>query len=196
MGKVPGPGERRPSGRVPMMPIAPLMIEHRLIERMIRVIKRETEALGAAGKVRPEFIDRAVDFIRTYADRCHHGKEEDILFCLLEEKALSIEHRRIVEELKEEHARARSLTSRLVAAKARYVLGEHGALDEIKTAMRELVEFYPVHIEKEDRHFFIPCMEYFSIHEQDDMLDEFSEFDRRLIHEHYRSVVEKSESGG
>ena len=31
-------------------------------------------------EVDPVFIDTAVDFIRTYADRCHHGKEEDLLF--------------------------------------------------------------------------------------------------------------------
>jgi len=63
-----------------MMPIAPLMIEHRLIERMIKVMKNEVNVISATGRARPEFIDAAVDFIRTYADRCHHGKEEDILF--------------------------------------------------------------------------------------------------------------------
>ena len=178
------------------MPIAPLMIEHRLIERMIRVIKREIGAMGTTGKVRPEFIDRAVDFIRAYADRCHHGKEEDILFRDLEERVLSEDHRRTVEELREEHRHARSLTAQLVAAKERYFLHDGNALDRIKTTMQELVDFYPAHIEKEDRHFFIPCMEYLSSHEQDDMLEAFSEFDRRLIHELYRSVVEKSEGGG
>jgi len=178
------------------MPIAPLMIEHRLIERMIRVIKREIETIRTTGKVRPEFIDRAVDFIRTYADRCHHGKEEDILFLQLGERALSDQHRRIVEELRDEHVRARSLTAQLVAAKERYVLQDGSALDAIVATMQELVDFYPVHIEKEDRHFFIPSMEYLSIHEQDDMLEAFSEFDRRLIHELYRAVVEKSEGAG
>ena len=36
--------------------------------------------------VDPVFIDTAVDFIHTYADRCHHGKEEDILFKALAAK--------------------------------------------------------------------------------------------------------------
>jgi hemerythrin-like domain-containing protein len=62
--------------------------------------------------------------------------------------------------------------------------------------MKGLVDFYPGHIEKEDRRFFIPCMAYFSSREQDDMLEAFREFDRRLIHEKYRSVVEKFEGKG
>ena len=149
--------------------------------------------MGREGNAKPQFIDGAVDFIRTYADRCHHGKEEDILFRLLSQKPISDHHREVVEELMQEHVQARSLTGQLVAAKDRYVAGDRGAVSEIRTVMSQLVGFYPVHIEKEDRHFFIPCMEYFSRHEQDDMLEAFGEFDRTLIHEKYRAVIEKFE---
>lgn len=58
----------------------PIMIEHRLIERMISVVKRTLTKITSAEEVDPVFIDTAVDFIRIYADRTHHGKEEDILF--------------------------------------------------------------------------------------------------------------------
>ena len=63
-----------------MLPIGPLMIEHRLIEKMIKVMQQKVEAWKQEERINPEFIDVAVDFIRTYADKCHHGKEEDILF--------------------------------------------------------------------------------------------------------------------
>jgi hypothetical protein len=59
---------------------APLMIEHRLIERMIGIIKRILSQIEKEEKIDPVFVDTTVDFIRTYADRTHHGKEEDILF--------------------------------------------------------------------------------------------------------------------
>lgn len=176
-----------------MMPIAPLMIEHRLIERMIRVIRHEIDLMGDTGKARPEFIDGAVDFMRTYADRCHHGKEEGILFARLLERKISDHYRQTVDDLVEEHVRARALTGALVAAKERYVSGDAGALEEIRARMRALVDFYPLHIEKEDRHFFIPCMEYFSQREQDLMLEAFGDFDRTLIHEKYRGVLERFE---
>ena len=57
-----------------MMPIGPLMKEHRLIERMIALMEKELGRLNAGEELDPGFIDIAVDFIRTYADRCHHGK--------------------------------------------------------------------------------------------------------------------------
>ena len=177
-----------------MMPVAPLMIEHRLIERMIKVMSTEVEEIRKTGKLRPEFIDQAVDFIRMYADRCHHGKEEDILFEMLGRTTMSDQYRQTMEELRGEHVVAREMTARLVAAKDRHIAGDGAALGDAVTIMKGLVEFYPLHIEKEDRRFFIPCMAYFSSHEQDDMLEAFWEFDRKLIHEKYRSVVEKFES--
>jgi hemerythrin-like domain-containing protein len=169
------------------------MIEHRLIERMVKVMKHEIEAIGRTGKARPEFIDEAIDFMKTFADRCHHGKEEGLLFAQLSEKRITDHYKQTVDELVQEHARARSLTANLVDAKRRYVSGDAGALEEIRASMKTLVDFYPLHIEKEDRHFFIPCMEYFSQREQDLMLESFSEFDRTLIHEKYRGVIERFE---
>ncbi len=136
--------------------------------------------------VDPVFIDTAVDFIRTYADRCHHGKEEDILFKALAEKNLSPEHRQTMEELIKEHVWARETTAGLVKAKDGYLLEKPGALNDLMDHMGKLVEFYPRHIDKEDKHFFIPCMAYFSEAEQADLLARMDEFDRLLIHEKYR----------
>ena len=59
--------------------------------------------------------------------------------------------------------------------------------------LKTLTEFYPGHIEKEDKHFFFPIMEYFSKDEQDVMLAEFYEFDRNMIHEKYNKVAEAIE---
>ena len=124
-----------------MMPIAPLMIEHRLIERMIKVMRSEADQIGVAGRVRPEFIDQAVDFIRMYADRCHHGKEEDILFERLSRVAMSDQYREMMQELKEEHVRARETTARLVKAKQRYVSGDGEALSAVSTVMKGACRF-------------------------------------------------------
>jgi hemerythrin-like domain-containing protein len=62
--------------------------------------------------------------------------------------------------------------------------------------MDELVDFYPKHIEKEDKHFFIPVMEYFNKAEKDPMLDEGYEFDQKLIHEKYADIVSQAEASG
>src|SRR5512135_1335781 len=100
-----------------MTPIGLLMIEHRLIERMIRLLKQQLEQVGKVKKADPVFIDTAVDFVRQYADRCHHGKEEHILFRDLTKKGLSDNHRAVIEELLDEHVRARKATGNLIDAK-------------------------------------------------------------------------------
>ena len=173
-----------------MMPIGPLMIEHRLIEKMIALMDEEIAKMKQFNKANPLFIDTAVDFIRMYADRTHHGKEEDILFRELKKKGLSPNHDKIMQELLEEHKWARSMVAKLVNGKNEYEKGNIDKLHEIITTMSELTEFYPKHIEKEDKHFFIPVMKYFTREEQDKMLDEFWEFDKTLIHEKYKNVVE------
>jgi hemerythrin-like domain-containing protein len=183
-----------------MQPIGPLMIEHRLIERLLHLMADELRRIKDNIAIDPEFafvdpvfIDTAVDFIRTYADRCHHGKEEDILFKALAAKELSPEHQQTMEALIQEHVWARETTGNLVKAKEDYLLEKAGALFELVEHLEKLIEFYPKHIDKEDKHFFIPCMTYFSDAEKADLLARLHEFDRRLIHEKYRGMVERIE---
>ena len=172
-----------------MMPIGPLMAEHRLIERMIIILRDELNKIQKTEKIDPIFIDNAVDFIRTYADQTHHGKEEDILFRELEKKDISKEHEKIMKELINEHIFARKTTGELVEAKEKYVKGDKEAIKTIIDKINTLIGFYPKHIEKEDKHFFIPIMEYFNKEEQDAMLQEGQVFDRKMIHRNYNNFV-------
>ena len=176
-----------------MKPIGPMMWEQRLIEKMLRLFDGEIIQINENKKLDTVFIDTAVDFIRTYADRTHHGKEEGILFRDLAKKKLSPEHARIMNELIEEHKYARITVGNLVAAKERYLTGEDTS-QEVIDYLKELALFYPQHIEKEDKHFFYPCMEYFTKEEQDRMLKEFYEFDRNMIHEKYRNIIDRIEA--
>lgn len=172
-----------------MMPVGPLMIEHRLIERMIAVIKRKTELMKNGGRIDTRFIEEAVDFIRVYADRCHHGKEEEILFRDLEKKKISPDHRRIMDELIEEHRVARGRTKKIVSLNNRYLDGDDSVVSDLLAELEALAAMYPPHIEKEDKHFFIPVMASFSEEEQQTMLEEENDFDRRFIHEVYQDKV-------
>ena len=168
----------------------PLMIEHRLIERMLAVIKSVLGEIQSKHAIDPVFVDKAVDFIRVYADRTHHGKEEDILFRELDKKPLSAEDRRAMKELVEEHVVGRKATQALVDANNRYRNGDETALADIVDKLKILIEFYPKHIEKEDKVFFPSARNYFTDEEDQAMLAEFREFDRKMIHEKYKSLVE------
>jgi hemerythrin-like domain-containing protein len=176
-----------------MLPAGPLMIEHRLIERMVDVLVAEQEKINRHNAPDTDLLLAAADFFRTYADRCHHGKEEDILFMELASKSLAPEHNRILDELKEEHTTARSNVRRLIDARQRLLDGGESAAEEIQQVLGTLTTLYPVHIEKEDKRFFIPVMDYFSKKEQLDMVHRFWEFDERLIHRVYGDVVKRFE---
>ena len=173
-----------------MKPRGPLMIEHRLIEKMIDIIKQKVLDIKNSGKVDPVFIDVAVDFIKIYADKTHHGKEEDILFRDCVKKNMSNEDTKIMNELIEEHKYGRNTVAELVDAKEKYIKGDN-TLDIIIEKLSVLTEFYPKHIRKEDKIFFPNSEKYFTDIELNEMLNEFWEFDKIMIHEKYKLVVEQ-----
>lgn len=176
-----------------MLPVAPLMIEHRLIERMIKLMSVEAAGIRQDNQPNIEFIDTTVDFVRTYADKLHHGKEEDILFRDLAKKRMSAEHKRIMEELIQEHALGRGNVKKLAEARNKFIQGQKAAVNDILENMEILAKFYPKHIEKEDKHFFLPVMDYLNGQEKESMLKEFEEFDRKFIHIIYKNIVSKLE---
>jgi len=56
--------------------------------------------------------------------------------------------------------------------------------------MKFLTQFYPIHIEKEDKVFFPACLQYLTKEDQQQMLAQFNDFDRQMIHEKYEAVVQ------
>jgi hemerythrin-like domain-containing protein/rubredoxin len=175
-----------------LLPIGLLMKEHRLVEELVSGAQVELNREREKKTVNFVFLETAIDFFRTYADRCHHGKEENILFRELEKKQLPAEVAKTMRELVEEHVFARRVVSDLYNAKAAFALGNTESLSQIMASLQTLIEFYPKHIAKEDKAFFYPAMAVFSAAEQEKMLAEFYEFDRQLIHEKYQGIVENA----
>lgn len=176
-----------------MQPIRPLMAEHQTILHMTADIARRLTLFREAERVDVRYVDTATDFIRTYVDRCHHGKEEGVLFRELGQKELDPRLKALMSQLVQEHAWARTTTKRLVEANQAYAVGDGDQLENVLRPLQQLATFYPGHITKEESRFFGPCMDYFTQDEQEAMLNEFAEFDRTLIHEKYRRLVEECE---
>ncbi len=173
-----------------MEPIGPLMWEHRTIERAVALLEQELRKMRSDSELNPGFLRLAIDFFRTYADRIHHGKEEDILFSELSKKSLSGEHRNTMNELILDHVRARELVKQISDGMVTYTEKPAKGLDIVTKAVDGLLRLYPQHIEKEDKHFFYPVMDYFTNQGKREMLYRFSDFDSQLIHERYKAVLE------
>lgn len=181
-----------------MMPIGPLMKEHRKIERMVALIAAEAERLAADAAAQPslDFIDAALIFMREYADECHHGKEEVILFAELGQRDISDEHRATMERLLADHRRGRELVGQLDDSAQRWAKGEAGARAAIVEALQGVAGLYPEHVRIEDKEFFIPAMAYLSDEEQDAMIERMWDFDHDLFTALYEGCIVQFEGGG
>jgi hemerythrin-like domain-containing protein len=172
-----------------MKPRGLLMIEHRLIEKMLKKVEQVILPIDRQKGIDPVLVDTLVDFIRIYADRTHHGKEEDLLFKALEQKKMSAEEQAMMGDLVKEHQTARATVRDLVEAKKKFEQGDRSALETLEEKLYFLIRFYPVHIVKEDRVFFENTEKYFSPSELEDLLNQFWKFDQGMIHEKYKNVV-------
>ena len=170
-----------------------LMAEHRVIERMVALMKKELGSEALSSTVNPAFIYTAVDFFKNYADTTHHGKEEGILFKSLEAKPLSPEHKSIMDQLVREHKIARVEVAGLLEAAQRYERGDLDSVAHISAHLKRLIALYPPHIEMEDKRFFVPAMGYFSQEERKRMLNDAYDHDADMAHKKYVDMVLKYE---
>jgi hemerythrin-like domain-containing protein len=173
------------------LPTGILMKEHRLIEKMIALLEEKLSEYKKETSIDPIFISQAVDFMRVYADRLHHGKEEKILFKALEKKELKTEHAEMMAQLMEEHKWGREMVKNIENANQEWRNGDTEAYSKIIENLVNLTGFYPGHIQTEDKDFFKPVMDYFSEEERQEMIREEQEFDRNFIHFTYQDKIDK-----
>src|SRR3990170_7408867 len=66
--------------------------EHQGIKRVLALIEKAQERAAKGLPVSGDFLPEILDFIKTFADTCHHGKEEGVLFPLLEKRGIPKEN--------------------------------------------------------------------------------------------------------
>jgi len=174
-----------------MKPIELLMKEHRRIEKVIDELKLEIQNQQRTQTPNTGKIMTAIDFFHTYADKTHHGKEEDIFFEKLHNKQVSEDHNSLLKDLRKDHEQARLLINQLQQEIESYRKGEENIVHNISNTLQKLTILYTKHIKKEDETFFGPVMdEYFSKDEEQQLLNEFYDFDKNMIHKKYDQIVE------
>jgi len=127
--------------------------EHRVILNVLdafEIALRRARASGSA--VRADF-DPFLDFFRLFSDGCHHRKEEERLFALLEERGCLVAGSPIAAML-DEHERGRALRAGMAAALAAGEDGADGALEALLDHGATLAELLRRHIDKEEHCLF------------------------------------------
>jgi len=146
--------------------------EHDAILKMLEVTSEVAKRLAGGQKVAPQTLADIVDFLRTFADRCHHSKEEDLLFPRLEAKGLPRQSGPVGVML-HEHAQGRALVQQLAQATDDYRQGKPEAVSQWVAAARSYVALLRQHIDKENNILFRLAEELLTAEEQQQLATEF-----------------------
>ena len=130
-----------------------LSSEHRVIERVLNALELAVDQLENGKPVRPEFFLSAVDFIRGFADGCHHQKEEGVLFKHMEAQGMPVQGSPIGVMLSE-HELGRQYTRELLSAAQGMQADDPKANQQAILSARSYVALLRQHIFKEDKILF------------------------------------------
>jgi hemerythrin-like domain-containing protein len=130
-------------------PTEALEREHRFIEKVVKACYVTVEEIRGGAAIDPDLLRQIVDFMRVYADQCHHGKEEALLFPALNEKGVPSTGCPI-SALSAEHIQGRRLVKGLADAADLLRGGDPKAGDAILENLKGITGLYPNHIWKED----------------------------------------------
>lgn len=130
-----------------------LMEEHRVIERVLAALETAALRLRSGEAISPAIFLQAAEFIKGFADGCHHKKEEGVLFPAMQAVGVPREGGPIGVMLAEHHE-GRELTSAMRAAAERLAGGDAAARAELAQAALDYVALLRQHIAKEDNVLF------------------------------------------
>jgi len=179
-----------------MLPTEELKQEHRVIERMLAVMETAAVRANAGAEPPADFFVKAVYFVRNFADRCHHGKEEDNLFPAMEKRGISKNGGPIAVMLME-HERGRSYVRAMEEAGKRFATGDRTALRPALENALAYAQLLRQHIDKEDNILYPMADRMLTATDQQELLQKFEKVEQERIgagkHDEYLKLVEELE---
>ncbi len=174
-------------------PLRMLEDEHRIIAKVVKAAPVLADRLEAGQEGTLDTFQELVAFMRGFADRCHHGKEEELLFPLLLSKGVPAEGCPLG-ALTAEHVQGRALVRELSNAIQEWKKRSPGAKNEVVQTLREIAELYPNHIWKEDYLLFPMTGKILNFGEQQDLWRRFEEGEAALdrdLHQRFERFAEE-----
>lgn len=146
--------------------------EHKNILKLIEILERKITDISNEKKINKEFLEKSIYFIRNYADKIHHAKEEDILFVEFE-KNLANAHCNPVQQMLVEHNIGRDAIKK----------AEEGIKEKnnkkVIAGFEEYINLLKEHIFKEDNILYPMCDEVIDDKTKKKMLEDFKKADKR-----------------
>lgn len=176
-------------------PVHMLIHEHKYILQVVNSTAVLDACLEKGEPIDVEMVRRIVHFMREFADKCHHGKEEQLLFPAMEKKGVP-ETGCPLGGLMAEHKKGRSLVAALDEAAGIYAAGSAEGASKIREAMRGIRELYPNHIWKEDAMVFPMAEKLFTVEELAQMKADFDQVELELGQHHDAYIAFANEMEG
>lgn len=169
-----------------------LMEEHEIILSVLDALEKGADKLRAGESVPAQFFLDAADFIRNFADGCHHMKEEGVLFKTMVERGFPGEHGPIAVMLSE-HEQGRDFTHDMGEAAQKLAKGDASARDAVAQAALGYVTLLRAHIQKENQILFPMAGNFIPESEHDSVTAAFEEVERKEtgagVHEKYEALA-------
>lgn len=179
-----------------MNAIEELRREHDAILQMLRILDKFTVGVEGGGPSETEDGEEIVDFLRTFGDRCHHAKEEECLFPLLERLGMSRENGPIGIML-DEHREARAIVNAMAEALVRYRNGDVGARGVFGHSSRSYNDLMRAHIRKENEVLLVMAAEIITDEHQQSLAEAFEGIEDRLgpgTHDEFHRLLQRLEN--
>ncbi len=171
-----------------------LMHEHRIIEKMLNVLSNYSTKLEQNKRVQPAQLRTCVDFIRTFADTCHHHKEEGVLFAEMEAHGMP-SNGGPVGVMLAEHEMGRNYVKGMARAIDDYENGVVNADKEVVKNAQGYIGLLSQHINKEDNILYPMAND--MLEDMDtELVERFEAVEKKLgegIHEKYEAIVDQLE---
>ena len=167
--------------------------EHDAILKMLGATEEAARRIDAGEEVKGETLEGLIEFFRLFADQCHHGKEEDLLFPLLESRGLP-RHGGPTGVMLQEHEQGRALIRQMVEATEACKRHEKAG-DRWAEAARGYVALLRTHIDKENNILFVVAENMLTPEEQKQLAADFEKAEIEKMgagtHERLHAKMEK-----
>jgi len=131
-----------------------LMNEHRAIERGLSVLERCAARLESGERIPGKTLSDVLNFIKRFADKCHHGKEEGFLFPALQRSGLPKQAGPLA-VMQQEHDEGRRLVGVMSGALDGVEAGDSAATATFCRSAFAFAALLRDHISKEDNVLFV-----------------------------------------
>jgi hemerythrin-like domain-containing protein len=168
--------------------------EHEGILAMLSVVETAANRLRAGKDIPRDMMINAVDFFRNFADKCHHGKEENELFPKMVERGIPREGGPIAVMLVE-HDQGRAFIRGMGDAAERYAKGDANAAAPLVENVLGYVALLRAHIAKENEVLFPMADQILNDIEQGELYDAFERIEANEmgpgVHERYHAMIDE-----